>query len=156
MRSAAWIRSSEKENVDTGSWKTGKMPKTVIRTKAPYQLSGSWSWRVVTFSTDGENYALLIAHRAERADFLAMLVHAGSESTVLCRLEHHGSHPGWHVHYQAERPFIRGVTAFPRWRKRDCGRDSAFKADVVSGFEPWAMTLANKLFCFQPHDDDLL
>ena len=156
MRSAAWIRSADKTDVNTGSWKSGRMPKTIVRTKAPYVLSGSWSWRVVTFKFEGDDYTLLIAHRAERTDFMAMLVHVGQEATILCRLEHHGSHPGWHVHYQAQRPFVSGVTTFPHWRKRYCGGDSAFKADVVSGFEPWAMTLANRLFCFQPHDDELL
>lgn len=156
MQSAAWIRLANKDDVNTGSWKTGRMPKSAIRTKAPYVLSGSWSWRIITFSAKGENYTILVAHRAERADFMAMLVHAGSEATVLCRVEHHGSHPGWHIHYQAERPYVRGVTNFPRWRKRDCGGDSAFKADVLSGFEPWAMTVANKLFRFQSHDSELL
>jgi len=156
MKTASWLRCAKKTDVKTGSWKHGKMPKGVIKTKGPYVLSGSWCWREITFVAADEPYTVLLAHRAERADFLAMLAHRGKEATILCRIEHHGSHPGWHVHYQHERPLISGVANFPRWRKRDCGRDSAFGTDMVSGFEAWAVTLADRLFRFNPRNDELL
>ncbi|WP_283177882.1 hypothetical protein [Gemmobacter sp. 24YEA27] len=132
------------------------MPKTCIKTKAPYVLAGSWSWRIITFNAEGHPYSILLAHRAERGDFLAMLVHAGKEATMLCRVEHHGSHPGWHVHYQAERPFLTGVTNFPRLRKRDCGGDTSFGPNMVSGFEAWAISVADRLFRFETHSGNLI
>lgn len=156
IKSAAWVRAADKSDVTVRPWKTGRMPKTIIRTKGPFTLSGSWCWRVINFSIRPNDYTVLLAHRAERADFMAMLFHNDKEATLLCRVEHHGSHPGWHVHYQSERPFITGVTNFPRLKKRDCGGDSGFGTPVVSGFDAWAMTLADKLFNFEPHDDGLL
>lgn len=156
MRSAAWVRSAEKTDVRTGSWKTGKMPKTIIRTKGPFVLAGSWCWRVITFSVGEQTHTILLAHRAERADFMAMLFHSGKEATLLCRVDHHGSHPGWHVHYQAERPFQTGVTNFPRLKKRDCKGDSGSWPNVVTGFDRWAMTLADKLFLFETDEDGML
>lgn len=156
MKSAAWARAADKIGVNTGAWKTGRMPKTIIKTKGPYALSGSWCWRVITFQAGGQPYLVLLAHRAERGDFLAMLLHSGKEATMLCRVEHHGSHPGWHVHYQAERPFITGVTNFPRLRKRDCGGDSSFGPNMITGFEAWAVTVAERLFKFGAREGGMI
>lgn len=156
MKSAFMIRLADKNNLTVGSWKHGKMPRTVLKTKGAYQLAGSWSWKTITFDSDGEPFIILLAHRADRQDFMALLAHNGKESTILCRVEHHGSHPGWHVHYQAERPYVSGVTNFPHWHKRDCGSGVGFGTNMVSGFEAWAMTSASVLFGIVQKNDVLL
>lgn len=106
-RGAAWVRSAEKEQVSIGTWTTGKkMPKTTfpLRGNQAYRLAGTWTWRLITFVAASENYRVLLAYKADKQEFMAMLGHlVGREMTVLCRIEHHGSHPGWHVHYQPYR-----------------------------------------------------
>ncbi len=75
-KGAAWVRLSEKEDVSTGSWSKGKkMPKTAfpLRPSHAYQLAGTWSWRMVSFSAGGEKYRVLLAHKYEKQEFLAML-----------------------------------------------------------------------------------
>lgn len=124
-KGAAWVRLSEKEDVSTGSWNKGKkMPKTAfpLRPSHAYQLAGTWSWRMVSFSAGGEKYRVLLAHKYEKQEFLAMLGRIDSrEMTLLCRVEHHGSHPGWHVHYQPFEKKQSGIIRGADERRRLCG-----------------------------------
>lgn len=149
-RGAAWVRSAEKEQVSIGTWTTGKkMPKTTfpLRGNQSYRLAGTWTWRLISFVAASENYRVLLAHKADKQEFMAMLGHlVGREMTVLCRIEHHGSHPGWHVHYQPYESKQSGVVIGADARKRPCGRDSRFGTDVVSGFDDWAISVAHSLF----------
>ena len=155
MKAAASIRCAEKANVDLGSWTRGKrMPKTAFRLRKPYPVPRAWVWRIISFECAGEPYKVLLKARPERHDFMAMLVHDEGEPTVLCRVEHHGSHPGWHIHYQAERPFSSGVVVAPHMRKRRCGQDVDFGPSVVSQFDAWAVTFAAHLFGLRRGGED--
>ena len=149
-RGAAWVRSAEKEQVNLGTWATGKkMPKTTfpLRASQSYRLSGNWTWRMISFVVASESYRVLLAHKADKQEFMAMLGHLdGKEMTVLCRIEHHGSHPGWHVHYQPNLSKQSGVVIGADVRRRPCGRDSRFGTDVLSGFDDWAISVAHNLF----------
>lgn len=156
MKSAAFLRRARKTDVDWGKWESGRpMPKSALKLRKPYPVSGKWTWRLVRFSVDGDRYTVLLKHRKGRQDFMAMLVREteGEPGSVLCRIEHHGSHPGWHVHYQAHAPFVSGVVRMPGERRRDCGVDSAFEANVVVEFNAWAMTLAERLFNLREDQD---
>lgn len=147
MRSASGIRQAPKAGVDLGLWKTGqKFPKNGLNLRSPYPVTGQWSWRQIRFQAGDDRYSILIKCRPERLDFMAMLVHCGQPDTVLCRVEHHGSHPGWHLHYQCKRPFFQGVVSFPDMRRRGCGHTQDFGSKRVTGFEAWAITFVVKAF----------
>lgn len=147
---AAWVRSLEKETIHPGKWTSGKrMPKEAfpLRPSQPYRLAGTWTWRVISFLAKGDEYRVLLAYKADKQEFLAMLGRlAGREITVLCRVEHHGSHPGWHVHYQPGRVKQSGVVVGADLKKRACGVNSGFGTDVLSGFDDWAISLGHSLF----------
>jgi len=149
-KGAAWVRSAGKDQVSTGNWTTGKkMPKTAfpLRSNHSYRLAGTWTWRLISFAVSGEQYRVLLAHKAEKQEFMAMLGHlVDRDMTVLCRIEHHGSHPGWHVHYQPNETKQSGVVIGADARKRPCGGDSRFGTDVISGFDDWAISVAHSLF----------
>lgn len=147
MKSVAGVRCAKKANVDLGAWKTGqRFPKSALNLRGPYPIPTGWTWRQIKFSADGENYTIVLKFRKERHDFMAMLVHSGEPDTVLCRLEHHGSHAGWHIHYQCERPFIQGAANFPTLRVRECDQDTKFTDLMLFDFEAWAMTFAASAF----------
>ncbi len=155
MRATPYIRSASKTDLKVGPWQSGKrLPKTAIRTKRPYPVTGKWTWRLISFTCGGEPYKVLLKHRKERQDFMAMLVHDGVEATVLCRVEHHGSHPGWHVHYQPNSPFVAGVVRTPNEKRKDCGQGSSFGTKVLSEFDTWAMTVASQLFGLTSESED--
>ena len=102
---------------------------------------------MVSFSAGGEKYRVLLAHKYEKQEFLAMLGRIDSrEMTVLCRVEHHGSHPGWHVQYQPYEKKQSGIIRGADERRRLCGRGSRFGTDVVSGFDDWAISVAHNPF----------
>lgn len=149
-RGVAWVRSAEKTHVNTGSWNTNKkMPKASfpLRGSQSYRLAGTWTWRVVSFSVGSDQYRILLAHKAKKHEFIAMLGHLeGRDMTVLCRIEHHGSHPGWHVHYQPRASKQKGVVRGVDEKKRSCGGDARFGTDVETGFNDWAISIAYDLF----------
>lgn len=124
------------------------MPKTAFPFRSnSYRLAGTWTWRLISFVIGSESYRVLLAHKADKQEFLAMLGQlVDGEMTVLCRVEHHGSHPGWHVHYQPNELKQCGVVIGAGTRKRRCGRDSRFGTDVASGFDDWAISVAHSLF----------
>lgn len=149
-RGAAWVRSADKGEISTGKWTKGKkMPKTAfpLRGSQAYRLSGTWTWRLISFVAGKEDYRILLAHKDEKQEFMAMLGKLlDREMTVLCRVEHHGSHPGWHVHYQPFEKRQSGVIRGADEKKSTCGRGSRFGTDVVSGFDDWAISVAHNLF----------
>ena len=149
-KGAAWVRSAAKEQVNTGVWITGKkMPKTAfpLRGTQSYRLAGTWTWRLITFVAESCDYRILIAYKADKQEFRAMLgVLVGKEMTVLCRIEHHGSHPGWHVHYQPGLSKQSGVVIGADEKRRSCGQAEIFGAGVASHFEDWAISIAHSLF----------
>lgn len=149
-KGAAWVRSSEKQIMNAGRWASGKkMPRDSfpLRPSQAYRLPGTWTWRVISFSVRGDEYRVLLAYKADKQEFRAMLGRlTDREMTVLCRVEHHGSHPGWHVHYQPQKIKQSGVVIGIDIKKRACGLNSRFGTDVVSGFDDWAISVGYKLF----------
>lgn len=138
-------RAGEHRNVDDGQ--EDAQDHVPLRGNQAYRLAGTWTWRLITFVAASENYRVLLAYKADKQEFMAMLGHlVGREMTVLCRIEHHGSHPGWHVHYQPYESKQSGVVIGADARKRPCGRNSRFGTDVVSGFDDWAISVAHSLF----------
>jgi hypothetical protein len=140
----------EKTDLDLGTWATGKrMPKSAfpLRPNQAYRLGGAWTWRVISFALDGRYYRVLLAHQSDKQEFIGMLGRLEEGvMTVLCRIEHHGSHPGWHVHYQPYFEKQVGVVRGADEKRRDCGRGVKFGTDVLSGFDDWAISIAHTLF----------
>lgn len=145
---APWVRAARKEQVDMGRWVTGKrMPPRAFPMRAPYRLGSAWTWRVISFVAGRAEYRILVAYRADRHEFIAMLGHlADKEMTVLCRVEHHGSHPGWHVHYQSDKIKQSNVVRSVGERRRSCGGAGSFGTNMAHGFEGWAISVASDLF----------
>lgn len=150
MIGVAAIRDAPKRDVDLGRWSTGKkMSRSSfpIRRGAPYRLSATWTWRVIRFTCAEEPHRLLVAFRPDLHEYRAMLVRDHPDGdVVLCRLEHHGSHPGWHLHYQPFREKQAVAIRTLSERRRNCDADGAFGGGMVSTREAWALTVALDVF----------
>ena len=149
-RSAAWVRSAGKREISWNAWTTGKkMPKSAfpLTNRRAYQLAGTWTWRTGIFLIAEEEFRILLAYKVDKQEFLAMLGRVDPDgTTVLCRVEHHGSHPGWHVHYQPFRTQQTGVIRSADEKRRPCGKGARFGTQVSQEFKNWAMTIATELF----------
>ena len=150
VHGAAWVRSQDKANIELGNWNRSKrMPKSAfpLRINQAYRLPGTWTWRVLKFDVDEFQYRVLLAYKLEKQEFIAMLgLFVKDDTTVLCRVEHHGSHPGWHVHYQPGFSKQSGVIRGLGERKRNCDKTSGFNNALVQGFEDWAISVSIGIF----------
>lgn len=154
------FRAAAKVIEDPGRWTEGrKMPKTAfpLTSGRSYTLGAKWRWRIVKVSVGCARYHILIAFQMKRQEFIAMLGEArsGGLTRILCRVEHHGSHPGWHVHYQQCAPWSDAATAGPAFAKRACP-SPVFPREEPPMVDSWAYEVAAQLFDLPPSDEPVL
>ena len=140
------LRGEAKTEVRLGSWNSGKMPKTAMplskQRHRSYKLGNQWRWRLVNFLCEGRSFRLLIAHDSEKEQFLAMLGEdTNGDTKVVASIEHHGTHPGWHIHFCFEKmsSVPSGVVRGPWVRKKRCGKHASFLGKGVD-FESWVFS----------------
>ena len=87
--------------IDAGKWETGKMPKSAfpLSKNNSLRLGTGWHWRVIRLTYGEELCRILIAfHEGKQNAFAYFGIESGGDTRVVCSLEHHSTHPGWHVH----------------------------------------------------------
>lgn len=99
MRVKAVI-AAEKQIVDAGAWKDGKMPNTAFPlSKSSLNVSVKFRWRCIHFTAAGGTYRLLVFYRLDLEKCCMYLGrHDAKNMTVIARFEWHGTHEGWHFH----------------------------------------------------------
>jgi len=67
-----------------------------------------WRWRSARVSDGNETFILFVECNPGRDNWKALLIriHNDSGASAVARLDHHGSHPGLHVHVDCERSGI--------------------------------------------------
>lgn len=101
---------AEKTLVDGGQWSDKRMPKTggkfPLSKSRNFRVGASgWRWRVVQLEAGGRAYRVLIMYHLAKQNYLAVVgTPVGSDLLVLGVLEHHATHPGWHVHASCKPP----------------------------------------------------
>lgn len=102
MKLAEVIRAP-KVVTDWGKWGNDQMGKAVFplskRKGASLRYGRSHRWSLIRFTAVGHSFRLLAAYRQDVAEFKSHLaIEQGTDMTVLCSWEYHGTHPGWHTH----------------------------------------------------------
>lgn len=94
------VIAAEKQVIDAGAWKAGKMPSTAFPlTKGALTVNQHYRWRCVHFLAEGVAHRLLIFYRLDLEKCTMYLGrHDDKVMTVLVRFEWHGTHEGWHCH----------------------------------------------------------
>lgn len=77
------------------------MPRAAFPLSRPRNRSyrlGAFRWRIVCFEALEADFRLLIAYRADKEQYRAVLAQEHDrDMAVLAQYEFHGTHPGWHV-----------------------------------------------------------
>ena len=69
-----------------------------------YPIRAGWKWKSARLTSNGQTLILLALCNPLRDKWQAVLMVEKSQGvSVVCRFEHHGSHPGLHVHSNCER-----------------------------------------------------
>lgn len=87
--------------VDGGKWETGKMTKAVfpLSKNNSLRLGNGWQWRLVRLKYGADVCRLLITLHEQKQNAHAYLgIESGADIRVICILEHHSTHGGWHLH----------------------------------------------------------
>jgi hypothetical protein len=87
--------------VDAGKWETGKMTRGAfpLTKNNSLRLGTGWVWRVVRVKYGGEVCRILIALHEEKQNAFAYIgIETNGDTRVICMLEQHSTHSGWHVH----------------------------------------------------------
>ena len=106
MRIQDHVSDRKHAGSDTG-WLTGAVPPrhapVYVRSRP---MGRGWMWRSMAVSSEECEYRLFVQCHPSKDDWKAWLIEVNDASSVVCRLEHHGSHPGRHVHADCskERP----------------------------------------------------
>lgn len=107
--------------VDAGKWLTGKMMKTSFPMTKNHslRLGSGWEWRVVRLTYGGVGCRLLVAFHPMKQNAMAYLgIESGPDTRVVCMLENHSTHVGWHVHASCnENDAPLGRLRFPGLRR---------------------------------------
>lgn len=97
--------SGKRSNISPPKWQQGKMPKSgasaVSLSKArTIRLGAEWRWTHVRLDVDSAPHRIWICYHQGKQNYMALAckVLADGDMLVLGVLEHHGTHPGWHVH----------------------------------------------------------
>lgn len=105
MRLRQIIKEKKEIKSDT-SWKT----EDLTRKFAPIfpkttPIRSGWKWRSARTSGSNSEYILLAKCNPRRANWQATLMKLTEDgnASVVGRFEHHGSHPGLHVHAHCQR-----------------------------------------------------
>ena len=118
------IRALLQQNVaivEAVQWTTGKMAKAAfpLTKNNSFRLGTGWDWRVVRLTYGGVPYRLLVAFHSMKQNALAYLgIETGNDTLVVCMLETHSTHAGWHVHASCnEKDALPGRLRFPGLRR---------------------------------------
>lgn len=86
-------------------WHIGKMPRSganaLSLSKArAMKLGAEWRWAHVQLDVNGAAHRIWICYHPKKENFLAVAGRVLSDGDLLVVgiLEHHGTHPGWHIH----------------------------------------------------------
>lgn len=103
MGGTLWTARAAKKVVETGQWKSGKMPRGAYPLSKNNSFRLGTGWEYCIHKLDGTNpMSLLIAFHPGKQEYLAWLaLEADNDQAILARFEHHKSHDGWHVHLKA-------------------------------------------------------
>ncbi len=106
MRVRKIVREPKLLTSDT-NWRTDDMqPRYSWIFQRTKPIRAGWKWRSV-IATDSANreYLFLTQCNPERDEWKAWLIlrASSSESSLVSRLEYHGTHPGLHVHVDCQR-----------------------------------------------------
>lgn len=89
---------------DTG-WKTGGIPPRdsgIFPKTRP--ISGGWKWRSGKVRAENEEFVLLAQCNPGKDNWKSWLIfQSPSGPALVARLEHHGTHPGLHIHTDCDR-----------------------------------------------------
>lgn len=136
MTSVWNLRGTAKTDIMLGSWSTTKLPRTALplsKSKGRgYKLGTQWTWRLVTFRCQASLYRVLIAYDYGKEQFLAILgLDIEKDTKVIASIEHHGSHPGWHVHFATEdaNTIPSGIIRGPWVRRKACSIGKPYTSD---------------------------
>ncbi len=156
------LRRANKSNIRWGSWGSGSMTRTAFPLSRArrrfYRLGSAYTWRVVTFDAGDYQYRLLVAYRTDKEQFSALLgVTDDSEDTkIVARLEFHGTHGGWHIHYASDEleSVPSGVRCGPWVKRHDCGGHENFGLSASSSDDAnrKAMTIVADVFRLRTED----
>lgn len=94
---------------------------------------------------------MLLAYRIDKEQYIAMLgMDADGDTKVVARLEYHGTHGGWHIHYPSQElsAVPTGVRSHPWLKRRECREHDTFMLSGLSqdAEKSAAMTIASKAF----------
>lgn len=152
------VRAATKTSINWGKWEKGKMSKSTFplskaRTKF-YRLGNAFTWRKITFCAKGYQYRLLVAYRTDKEQFSAMLgMDDAGDTKVVARLEFHGTHGGWHMHYATGSigAVPAGIRVGPWTKRRDCNSHPNFGLGNTSELAEQArvMTIISEVFGLQ-------
>ena len=102
--------------VDAGQWETGRMTKAAfpLSKNRSLRLGNGWDWRVIRLEYASENCRILITfHRNKQNAHAYLGIEKGTDMHVICILESHSTHPGWHVHTSCDH--AGGMLGRLRW-----------------------------------------
>lgn len=129
--------------------------------KRSFRLGSAWRWRIIHFSALEHEFRLLVAYRQDIDEYLAMVgMVVENDTRIIAELCFHGSHPGWHMHFDCgnltNAPV--GVQRWPGMSRRPKGwsqhRSIKLTASGAEMNDNHALDIAANRF--QLHTDDLL
>lgn len=107
MRVRHLIASEKVLRSDTGWQRTDLQPRHAPIFPKTTPIRAGWRWRSARASGAGGQYVLLAKCNPPRDNWQAFLIVTLDEgASVVGRFEHHGSHPGLHVHAHCQRSGI--------------------------------------------------
>lgn len=116
------ILHERKSMLTDSGWKTSAIPprESGIFPKSK-PLGKGWKWRACQAHGFSGNYNCLVQCNPDKDNWKGWLVLGTDHGpSIIARLEHHGSHPGLHVHSSCERsgidcggPSIGNLSRFP-------------------------------------------
>ena len=114
------IVSARKTLVSETTWDTSGIPPrhAPIYTRSK-PIRAGWRWKSARLKTDAQSFILLAECNPLRDNWKVMLlINVDDEVSVIGRLEHHGSHPGLHLHSHCDRCGIeRGASGMDNLRR---------------------------------------
>lgn len=97
--------SGSRSNFVATKWQAGKMPKgganalSLSKSRA-IKLGAEWRWTHIGLDVDDMPHRIWICYHQRKENYMAVAckILSDGDHLVVGVLEHHGTHPGWHVH----------------------------------------------------------
>lgn len=102
--------------VDAGTWQTGKMKKNALplSKNRSFRLGLAWQYRVLRLTIDSQPCRILLAlNEPKQNAFILLGIEEQSDTRIIACLEHHSTHPGWHIHTDCD--MSKGFSGRLRW-----------------------------------------